>query len=101
MQRRITWLSISILLVVALVVSFSLFGCKTTTTAETTATATTAAATTAAATTVAAETTAAKTIKIIYLTPSTDSGYWGVQVVVGIENAIADIKKQYNVAITL
>lgn len=42
---------------------------------------------------------AVETLKIVYLTPSTDSGYWGVQVAVGVENAIVDIKKEYGVEV--
>ena len=58
------FLKLSILfLIVVLLASLSLFGCKTTT-AETTAAATTAAATTAAATTAVAETTAAEELTL-------------------------------------
>lgn len=36
---------------------------------------------------------------IIYLTPSTESGYWGEYVRIGVENAILDIEEKYGVTV--
>ena len=90
MQKRITWMSLSLMLIVVLIASISLYGCKTTT--ETTATETTAAETTATETTVA-ETTVAETtaeagpIKIVHLTVMLDHPYWRAQDSTIVENA--------------
>jgi len=36
---------------------------------------------------------------IVYVTPSTESGYWGEYVKVGVENAVKDIEQQYGVTV--
>ena len=92
MKKSLLWLLI-ILLAVSMVATFSLAGCK-----EEAAPAEEAAVEEAPAEEEVAPA-AGETLKIVYLTPSTDSGYWGVQVAVGVENAIVDIKKQYGVEV--
>ncbi len=37
-----------------------------------------------------------KELDIVYLTPSTESGYWGEYVRIGVENAILDIEEKYS-----
>lgn len=41
----------------------------------------------------------AKTLTVVYVTPSTESDYWGKYVQVGIENAMLDIKAKYGVEV--
>ncbi|GEM_PF-6066783 len=83
MQKRITWLSFSLMLIVVLIASISLYGCATTetTAAETTAAPETTAAETTAApeTTAAAETTAAEPMEIVHMTVMLDHPYWIAQ----------------------
>jgi ribose transport system ATP-binding protein len=43
--------------------------------------------------------TEAKKLMIVYVTPSTESDYWGKYVQVGIENAVLDIKTKYGVTV--
>jgi ribose transport system substrate-binding protein len=43
--------------------------------------------------------TEAKTLTVVYVTPSTESDYWGKYVQVGIENAILDIEAKYGVKV--
>ncbi len=40
-----------------------------------------------------------KELNIVYLTPSTESGYWGEYVRIGVENAILDIEEKYGVKV--
>jgi ribose transport system substrate-binding protein len=42
---------------------------------------------------------AAEPLTIVYVTPSTESDYWGQYVAIGIENAILDIEEQYGVTV--
>lgn len=44
---------------------------------------------------------AKKELKIVYVTPSTESGYWGSYVLIGIQNAVKDIEAKYGVKVTL
>ena len=75
-MRKFITIAVVFVVILAMMLTFSLTGCKTTTVAETTAAAaTTAAATTAAATTAAAETTAAKAKVIVYVTPCISAFY--------------------------
>jgi ribose transport system substrate-binding protein len=43
----------------------------------------------------------AKPLHFVYVTPSTESDYWGKYVLIGIQNAVLDIKTQYGVDVTL
>jgi len=97
MQKRITWLSFSLLLIVVLVASFSLYGCKTpaaTTEAETAAAteAETAAATEAET---AAATEAAEPIKVVHMTVMLDHPYWVAQ-----DATIVEMAKEMGVELT-
>jgi ribose transport system substrate-binding protein len=38
-------------------------------------------------------------LHIVYVTPSTESGYWGEYVKIGVENAIKDIEEEYGVPV--
>ena len=38
-------------------------------------------------------------LHIVYVTPSTESGYWGEYVRIGVENAIMDIEEEYGVPV--
>lgn len=38
-------------------------------------------------------------LHIVYVTPSTESGYWGEYVRIGVENAIKDIEEEYGVPV--
>jgi ribose transport system substrate-binding protein len=40
-----------------------------------------------------------ESLHIVYLTPSTESGYWGEYVRIGVENGIMDIEDQYGVSV--
>jgi ribose transport system substrate-binding protein len=44
---------------------------------------------------------AKKPLHIVYMTPSTESDYWGKYILIGIQNAILDIKAKYGVDVTL
>jgi ribose transport system substrate-binding protein len=62
----------------------------------------TEAPTTAAPATAAPATTApVKAYHFVYVTPSTESDYWGKYVLIGIQNAVLDIKAKYGVDVTL
>jgi ribose transport system substrate-binding protein len=41
----------------------------------------------------------AEPLTVVYVTPSTESDYWGQYVLVGIENAILDIQEKYGVTV--
>jgi ribose transport system substrate-binding protein len=41
----------------------------------------------------------AEPLSIVYVTPSTESDYWGKYVQIGIENAVLDIQEQYGVTV--
>ncbi|MEG1524684.1 MAG: substrate-binding domain-containing protein [Clostridia bacterium] len=47
------------------------------------------------------ETPAISELNIIYITPSTESQYWGEYMLVGVENAAADIEAQYGVKVNI
>jgi raffinose/stachyose/melibiose transport system substrate-binding protein len=93
-MKKTLSLLIIIAVILAMVVTFALTGCKSTTTAATTAAATTAAAeTTAAATTAAAETTAAATtsgepVKLVIW-------WWGEQEAAGLEGFMKESTEMY------
>jgi len=38
-------------------------------------------------------------LHIVYVTPSTESGYWGEYVRIGVENAIMDIEEEYGIPV--
>lgn len=40
-------------------------------------------------------------LNFVYVTPSTESGYWGSYVLIGIENAVKDIEAKYGVKVNL
>jgi len=40
-------------------------------------------------------------LHIVYVTPSTESGYWGVYVRIGVENAAMDIEEKYGIPVKL
>jgi ribose transport system substrate-binding protein len=42
-----------------------------------------------------------KPLHFIYVTPSTESDYWGKYILTGIQNAVLDIKTKYGVDVTL
>jgi ribose transport system substrate-binding protein len=42
-----------------------------------------------------------KALHFVYVTPSTESDYWGKYVLIGIQNAVIDIKTKYGVDVTL
>jgi ribose transport system substrate-binding protein len=42
---------------------------------------------------------APESLNLVYLTPSTESGYWGEYVRIGVENAVMDIEEQYGVTV--
>jgi len=55
----------------------------------------------APATAVPPTTAPAKTLHFVYVTPSTESDYWGKYVLIGIQNAVLDIKTKYGVDVKL
>lgn len=95
-MKRKWMLGVAMVLAVAVLISFSLMGCKATIT-ETTAAATTAADTKAAP----QEEKKMDSINIAYVMPSTESQYWGAYILVGVQNACKDIEKKYGTKVNL
>jgi ribose transport system substrate-binding protein len=94
--------SFSILVSILMLSSIVLSACGTAATpAPTTQPVQPAAPTAVPPTTVPPTLAPAKPLHFVYVTPSTESDYWGKYILIGIQNAVLDIKTKYGVEVTL
>ncbi len=90
--------TITILVCILMMSSIALTACGP---AATPVPATQAAAPTIQAPTIPPTAVPAKPLHFVYVTPSTESDYWGKYILIGIQNAVLDIKTKYGVDVTL
>lgn len=85
----------------AMIMLVALVGCAKEAPAKETTAKKSAQATEPAETAETPETAEKKNVKVTYIAPSTESQYWGEYMLVGVENAAADIEEKYGVTVEL